>query len=206
MRPSSGVRSARADTALINLSSALYWLLYRFFVMPEIPHGGADVFACNRLLLEALLTLEERNSFSIGQLFWLGFWRIEIRYEREPRTAGKSAWAFRRRLRYVLDSLFAFSDLPITVLLWLRIIVVGISLLVGFVVIVCWLFGFVDVRGYVPIMLAVTFIGSMRLFSQGIVGCYIWQMAGDTRKRPLTAILSHRTSQSAQASRLRGLK
>lgn len=191
-----GVRIARADPALIKLSSALYWHLYRFFVMPEIPRGGVDVFACNRAFLRALLALEERNSFLIGQLFWLGFRRIEMPYERRARTVGRSAWAFRRRLRYMLDSLFAFSDLPITLLFWLGSFGAGISLVIGFVIILFWLFGLIDVRGYVPIMLAVSFIGSMLLLGQGIVGCYIWRIAENTKKRPLAIILSHRTSQT----------
>jgi glycosyltransferase involved in cell wall biosynthesis len=195
-----GVRAARADPVLMKLSSALYWRLYRFFVMPEIPRGGVDVFACNRAFLKALLALEERNSFLIGQLFWLGFRRIEIAYERRARTVGKSAWVFRRRLRYMLDSLFAFSDLPITVLFWLGSIGAGLSLLVGFIVILFWLFGLIDVRGYVPIMLAVSFVGSMLLLGQGIVGCYIWRIAENTKKRPLSIILSHRTSHTKRTS------
>lgn len=201
-----GVRTTRTDPALTKLSSALYWRLYRFFVMPEIPRGGVDVFACNQAFLKALLTLEERNSFLIGQVFWLGFRRIEIPYERRARTVGKSAWAFRRRLRYMLDSLFAFSDLPITVLFWLGSFGAGLSLLIGFVVILFWLFRLIDVRGYVPIMLAVSFIGSMLLLGQGIVGCYIWRIAENTKKRPLAIILSHRTSQTERTSGMRGLK
>jgi glycosyltransferase involved in cell wall biosynthesis len=196
-----GVRIMRADPVLAKLSSALYWHLYRFFVMPEIPAGGVDVFACNRPFREALLSLEERNSFLIGQLFWLGFRRLEIPYDRRPRITGKSAWSFRRKLRYMLDSLFAFSDLPITILFWLGILGSAISFFISLVIVGSWLCGIVDVRGYVPIMLAICFIGSTLLLSQGIVGCYIWRISENTKKRPLSVILSHRSSRTEQTSR-----
>ena len=87
--------------------------------MRQVPTGGVDVFGCNRAFCTALLGLEERDSSLIGQLFWLGFRRKEIKYQRRPRRVGTSAWNFRRRFRYMMDSIFAFSDLPISILLWL---------------------------------------------------------------------------------------
>src|SRR6516164_3233520 len=102
-----GVRRSRVDPPLTRLTSRIYWTLYRTLVMPEMPAGGVDVFACTRPFRDALLSLEERNSFLIGQLFWLGFRRLEIPYERRARLVGKSAWKFQRRLRYMLDSIFA---------------------------------------------------------------------------------------------------
>lgn len=196
-----GVRVARGDPNLTRLSSVLYWRLYRLFVMPDIPVGGVDVFACNRAFCSALLRLEERNSFLIGQVFWLGFRRLEIPYERRPRTIGKSAWTFSRRLRYTLDTLFDFSDLPINVFLWLGIFGSTISLLISFMVIGSWLLNLVDVRGYVPIMLAISLMASMLLLSQGIIGCYIWRISENTKRRPFSVILRHRSSKAQNNSR-----
>lgn len=195
-----GVRIARADPTFAKLSSALYWRLYRQFVMPDIPVGGVDVFACNRAFCSALLSLEERNSFLIGQIFWLGFRRLEIPYERRQRTIGKSAWTFSRRLRYTLDTLFAFSDLPISIFLWLGFFGSAMSLLISFVIVGSWLLNLVDVRGYVPIMLAISLMGSTLLLSQGIIGCYIWRISENTKKRPLSVILSHRSSKTQNNS------
>jgi glycosyltransferase involved in cell wall biosynthesis len=189
-----GVRAARSDPFFTRMTSALYWRLYRMFIMPQVPTNGVDVFACNSKFREALLTLEERSSFLIGQLFWLGFRRREMTYDRRPRTAGRSAWTFRRRLAHMLDSLFAFSDLPITILLWLGAIGMTISVAASLMVVLAWSLGWVDVRGYVPIMLALMFFGFLQVLGQGIVGCYIWRVSENTKKRPLSIILSHRAS------------
>jgi polyisoprenyl-phosphate glycosyltransferase len=187
-----GVRASRADPIVSKTLSKVYWLLYQRLIMREIPAGGVDVFACNRSFRDALLSLEERNSFLIGQLFWLGFRRAEISYNRRARVAGKSAWKFRRRLRYMLDSVFAFSDLPITVLLWLGAIGVSTSFLLGGVMIAGWLVGLIDVRGYVPIMLTIMFFGSLMMLGQGILGCYLWRVSENSKKRPLSVVFSHR--------------
>ena len=187
-----GVRASRADPAMTQFFSRIYWQLYSIFVMPEIPQGGVDVFGCNRAFRDALLSLEERNSFLIGQIFWLGFRRHEITYERRARTIGSSAWKFRRRLRHMLDSLFAFSDLPISLLLWLGAFGVGVSMLMTVILLATWSLGLIDVRGYVPIMLALMFFGSLLVLGQGIIGCYVWRVAENTKKRPLSVILCHR--------------
>ena len=188
-----GVRASRADPPLTRMASQIYWQLYRNFVMREIPAGGVDIFGCNKAFRDALLGLEERNSFLIGQLFWLGFRRLEVPYQRRERTAGKSAWKFRRRLRYMLDSVFAFSDLPISLLLWFGAFGAGVSLLLSVVLLTAWSFGFIVERGYLPIMLAVMFFGSLLVLGQGIVGCYVWRVSENTKGRPLSIVLSHRS-------------
>lgn len=189
-----GVRASRNDPPLTRITSKIYWTLYHSLVMQEIPAGGVDVFACNRAFRDALLSLEERNSFFIGQLFWLGFRRVEIPYERRARALGKSAWTFRRRLRYMLDSVFAFSDLPISALLWLGALGVGVSIGWSLALLLLKAFGLIDVRGYVAIMLAIMFFGSLLLLSQGILGCYLWRVAENTKKRPISVVLSHRSN------------
>jgi polyisoprenyl-phosphate glycosyltransferase len=187
-----GARAAREDPALNRFLSSVFWRSYKALVMPDIPHGGVDVFGCNRAFRTALLSLEERSSFLVGQIFWLGFRRKEIYYKRRAREIGRSAWKFRRRLRYMLDSLFAFSDLPINLLLWLGAFGLFVSVISTAIILGAWSLGVIDVRGYVPIMLAVVFFGSLLVLGQGIIGCYVWRVSENTKKRPLSIVLSHR--------------
>jgi hypothetical protein len=128
----------------------------------------------------------------IGQLFWLGFRRREVAYERRARMIGKSAWRFRRRLRYMLDSIFAFSDFPISVLLWLGTLGILVATTATVIVVSAWLLGLIEVRGYVPMMLAIMFFGSLLIFGQGVIGCYVWRVSENTKKRPSSIVLSHR--------------
>ena len=43
-----GQRMGRDDPPLRRLGSNLFWSGYRRFVLPEMPKGGVDIFACNR--------------------------------------------------------------------------------------------------------------------------------------------------------------
>jgi len=186
-----GQRTARADNWLTRLLSNTFWSLYRRFVMPEMPPGGVDIFACNRLVRDNLLTLGESNTSIVSQLLWLGHRRMFVSYERQVRKKGKSAWTTRKKVRYMLDSLFSFSDLPILMLLWVGITGVLVSLLVAITVISAWLIGYITIAGYTPIMLLISLLGSVLIFGQGIIGSYIWRANENTKRRPLSLMQSH---------------
>src|SRR3954453_7001277 len=82
-----------------------------------MPRGGVDVFGCSREVCDQLLRLHGVDSNMIALLFWLGYRREYFVYERQARLEGKSAWTFGRKVRYCINSIFHFTDLPIQLLL-----------------------------------------------------------------------------------------
>ncbi|WP_458095046.1 glycosyltransferase [Roseomonas sp. WA12] len=186
-----GVRASRQDPGMARFLSQTYWRLYKRYVIREVPAGGVDIFGCNEAVRTALLALDERSGSLIGQLFWVGFRRLEVPYDRRARTKGTSAWVFAKRLRYFVDSVFAFSDLPITLLVGIGAVGGALSVIVGMVVLLAWLFRDIPVEGYVPIMIAVLFFGFMTLLSLGIIGIYVWRISENVRGRP-NAIVARR--------------
>jgi glycosyltransferase involved in cell wall biosynthesis len=185
-----GTRESRNDPFFTKLSSSIFWLIYKKFVQPEMPKGGVDMFACNQAFKKELLQLCESNSSLIGLIFWLGFRRKIIFYSRHERLYGKSAWTFKKKLKYMMDSIFSFSDLPIKILLNMGFLGLGISLMFSFFVIVSKVFGFITVPGYTATVLLIIFFGSLNSFGLGIIGNYIWRAFENTKQRPESVILS----------------
>ena len=107
-----GQRASRDDPWLSQMAANVFWRLYRRFVQPQMPAGGADSFACTRQVRDVLVSLPEANSALVGLLFWVGFRRELVAYPRAGRASGKSGWTFKRKFRYAFDTAFAFSDLP----------------------------------------------------------------------------------------------
>ena len=68
---------------------------------------------------------------------------------------------------------------------------IGIVISLVFSVIVLWarLSGRIQVPGYSPIVLTVTFFGSINLICLGIVGSYVWRAYENTKKRPGAVVL-----------------
>jgi glycosyltransferase involved in cell wall biosynthesis len=188
-----GTRDSRADPLFSRFASNVFWRLYRRLVNPEIPAGGVDVFGCNRKFCEQLLKLDERHSSLIGLLFWLGFRRKTVSYERRARRHGKSAWTFRRKMSYMLDSIFAFSDLPIRLLLIVGMAGVSVSVIYGVAVIVLRMRGDLIVPGYAATIVAILFFGGLNALGLGIIGSYVWRAYANIQQRPLAVVMQSET-------------
>lgn len=185
-----GERITRSDPRTTRAASNLYWRSYRRLVQSEMPPGGVDVFGCNKPVREALLSMRESHSSLIGLLIWSGYRRVSIPYARRSREHGESAWTLHKRLRYMLDSSFSFSDLPIRLLLTTGLIGLTLMLTASVVVFLGWLLGVVDVAGYTPLMLAVLDSAAVIVFSLGIIASYVWRVYENTKERPLALVRS----------------
>jgi glycosyltransferase involved in cell wall biosynthesis len=179
-----GVRRARHEPRANRIGSSLFWAIYCRWVQPEMPRGGIDVFGCTRMVRDILLSLRESNSILVGLLIWLGYRRAEIPYDRAPRVEGRSAWTLHKKVRYLLDSVYSFTDLPISLLLFVGVTGTLLSSLGGLVVFFTWAFVGIRVAGYAPIMLALLVMGSLTLSGLGVVGSYVWRTYENSKRRP----------------------
>jgi len=185
-----GQRTGRADPFLSRMASGMFWGVYRRMVQREIPSGGVDVFGGNRKVRRQLLSLRESNSSLVGLLFWIGFRRAVVPYQRRARQAGKSAWSLRKRLRYLSDSLFSFTDLPVRLLLGAGALGLLTSLLLGGVVLLSKLFHSIPVPGYAATATLIVFFGGLNCLGLGILGGYLWRTFENSKRRPNYIVLS----------------
>jgi glycosyltransferase involved in cell wall biosynthesis len=169
-----GVRGGRSDPWHSQMAANLFWFLYRKLVIRDIPPGGVDVFGCTRQVRDQLLSLQGINTNIVALMFWLGFHREYIAYERQERLEGKSAWTLRKKLRYAVDSIFNFTNLPIRLLLYAGSIALLLAITASGLVILAKLRGDIPVPGYAPIVLAIMFFGALTSLGFGIVGQYLW--------------------------------
>lgn len=179
-----GTRAARADAWSSKLASRIFWGLYRRIVQRDIPSGGVDVIGCNRAFRDSLVSLGESNSSLVGLAFWLGYRRETIEYERLEREHGSSGWTFRRKLRYMSDSIYAFTDLPLRLFVTVGLLGMLASLLVAVYVLVGYAAGAISVPGYTVTVLLILFFGALNLLGLGVIGGYMWRTFENTKQRP----------------------
>jgi len=185
-----GCRENRKDPLLSRTSSNFFWKLYKKFILSDMPNKGVDVFGCNSVFRDQLISLRESNTSLIGLIFWLGFRRGEVSYERLARLHGKSAWTFKKKLNYLLDSIFSFTDLPIKFLGMFGLIGVIVSLFLGIVILFTKFFGNIPVPGYAGTVLTVIFFGALNSLGLGIVGAYACRTFENTKNRPLAVTMA----------------
>jgi glycosyltransferase involved in cell wall biosynthesis len=183
-----GTREGREDPLRFKLASGIFWAIYRKLVVSDMPVGGVDVFGCNMQFRNCVLACREANTSLIALIFWLGFRRKQVSYMRRVRVHGVSAWTLRKKFDYMLDSTFAFTDLPIKALLALGTAGTAVSLIVGTVVLVAKWLEWLTVPGYAATVLIVLFFGAINLLGLGVVGSYAWRAYENTKRRPLAVV------------------
>jgi glycosyltransferase involved in cell wall biosynthesis len=179
-----GVRARRADPWLSELFSRIFWWIYRALIVPDMPRGGVDVFGCTRRVRDIVTGFPESNTNLIALLFWVGFRRQYVSYERLGRQEGRSAWTVRKKMSYFLDSVFNFTELPIQLLLIVGGVGMTLAVTFGVILLVFKLAGDIHVPGYSAIVLSIMFFGALTSLGLGIVGQYLWLTLQNVRRRP----------------------
>jgi glycosyltransferase involved in cell wall biosynthesis len=176
-----GERASRDDRG--DGVAKLYWRLYRRFILREIPAGGVDVFACNAEVRDTICSLESVHTSLVAQLFWVGFRRDLVPYDRKP-SSTPSGWTLRRKLRYLSDSVFAFTDLPVRALWMIGLAGMCLGALIATAAVIARVVGAIDVPGYTATILIIVFFGSLNMIGLGILGSYVWRAYETVKGRP----------------------
>ncbi|HEX7960599.1 MAG TPA: glycosyltransferase family 2 protein, partial [Terriglobales bacterium] len=201
-----GVRESRDDPAMTQMSAKLFWKFYKRIVIRDIPEGGVDLFACNVQVRDELLKLNEAHSSLVALVYWLGFRRSEVIYSRKARKYGRSAWTFRKKFDYLLDSIFAFTDLPIRLLTVAGMAGIIFASVFGLIVLIARLVGDIEVSGYATTMLTIIFFGALNTLGIGLVGHYAWRTYENTKHRPIGIVRSARAFDPAKTTSTEALK
>jgi glycosyltransferase involved in cell wall biosynthesis len=186
-----GLRTKRDDGIVAGAASGIFWSLYRRLVIREIPPGGVDVFGCTVQVRDLIVELRENNSSLVGLLFWAGFRRVSVPYVRAKREIGTSAWTFSKKFRYLSNSIFSFTDLPIRALTFVGLLGLVISTALALLTLVAKLTGYIEVPGYAATVLIVTFFGGLNCLGLGVVGNYVWRSFENTKGRPPFVVASN---------------
>lgn len=196
-----GVRRSRQDPLSTRMFSAAFWWAYKRFVQGDVPDGGVDVFGCSAEVCDRIVALGESNSSLIGLLFWVGYRRKFVHYDRRQREIGLSAWTLEKKLKYLSDSVFSFTDLPIRILMRLGMLGLLFSVAVSVVVFTARLFGAIEVPGYTATVLTVVFFGALNSFGLGIIGNYVWRTFENTKRRPNYVVARKRDFEAVAVSK-----
>jgi len=189
-----GKRRTRSDPALSGLGARVFWGLYRRLVQREMPVGGVDVFGCTAEFRDHLVKLEEQHSSLVALTMWLGFRRATVEYDRLPRDPGhgRSAWTLRKRFKYLSDSVFSFTDLPIRALLAAGCVGVAASVVIGTLVLIARASGAITVPGYAATIMVIVFFAALNLAGLGVIGAYVWRAFENSKGRPGAVVMGER--------------
>jgi hypothetical protein len=116
-----------------------------------------------------------------------------VPYDRRTREHGTSAWTLRRKLRYLADSIFSFTDFPIRLLGLAGMLGIIASVVISVSVVVAREAGWITVPGYAATVLVISFLGALNCFGLGVIGSYVWRAYENTKGRPQVIVMQQRS-------------
>lgn len=178
------VRQKRKESLLKRTGYYLFYRLLRAISDLDIPLDSGDFSLMDRRVVEVIKHLPERMRFVRGLRTFVGFRQCGIAYERAAREAGQPKYTFRALLRLAIDGLVSFSSFPLTLVTYLGFLSAGIALLLTVWVLFDAWSNAATPRGWASTVIVVLFMGSVQLFTQGILGEYIRRIFLECKGRP----------------------
>lgn len=178
------VRDGRDESKSQTFFANFYYWMVRKTALPQMPDQGFDVYLIDRKVIRVLESLDERNSALTGQILWSGFRTSKVYYRRLAREIGESRWTLKKKVRLVMDTLFSFTALPITVVLNVGVLSIFGAVVWAFVVIVSKFLNLIEVSGWTTLFIFNLFSFGVIMMTLGILGEYLWRTFDASRNRP----------------------
>ena len=170
------------------IRSAFARLFYRMvnrMSETELVDGARDYRLMSRKFVDAVLSLGESNRFTKGLFSWVGFKTHWLEYANVERSAGLSQWSFFSLARYAISGITAFSTTPLVVASAVGVVLCLVAVLALVFIVVRWAVAGDPVSGWPSLACMIIFIGGVQLLFLGVLGQYLANVYGESKRRPI---------------------
>lgn len=150
----------------------------------DIPKDAGDFRLMDRVVVNALCALPERNRFMKGIYAWVGYRSIGIPYTPLPRMHGESAFSRLKLMSLAWTGITSFSSLPLRLASAVGGLLALLSFAYGIVVVVDKLFFHESVPGWPTVVASTMFLSGVQLLFIGILGEYLARIYDEVKGRP----------------------
>jgi polyisoprenyl-phosphate glycosyltransferase len=184
-------RTRKGESPFKLFTARLFYRTIKRLTKVSIPVDTGDFRLMSRRVVEALKRSPERHRFLRGMVSWVGYNQIGVTYDREERHSGSTKYPVTKMLRFAIDGITSFSDVPLRFAAYLGFASSAVAFIYALIVIGYKLFS-LHPPGYTPgwasTIVAVLFLGGVQLISLGILGEYIGRIYDEVKGRPLYLI------------------
>lgn len=183
------VRESRRDESrLKRLGTGWFYALVNAGSRVRVPRDAGDFRLLDRMAVDALLELPERNRFMKGLYAWIGFDTVALPYQPPPRASGRSHYNYFGLLRLSIDGLTAFTIWPLRAASVLGIVLALLGFGYGGWITLAYLVWGDAVSGWTTIVVGMTLMLGFVLIALGVLGEYVGRIYEEVKARPLFVV------------------
>lgn len=177
-------RNKTGEPLMRRIPANLFYKVMNSTSTVRLVDGEGDFRLISRKVIDAIMLLSENNRFSKGIFEWVGFNKKVIEFNHVDRSTGKSHFNPLKLVDYAIDGISAYNHRPLRICFHLGLGVLLISLAYILYIFVKIMINGIDEPGYFTIIASLLLLGSVQLFSLGIIGEYIGRIYIETKNRP----------------------
>jgi polyisoprenyl-phosphate glycosyltransferase len=184
-------RSRPGESPFKVVTARAFYRIIKRLTKVEIPLDTGDFRLMSRRVVEALRRSPERHRFLRGMVSWVGFNQVAVEYDRDVRNAGSTKYPLPKMIRFAMDGITSFSDIPLRFASYFGFAVSAIAFVYALIVVAFKLFSLKPpayTPGWASTIVAVLFLGGVQLMSLGILGEYLGRVYDEVKGRPLYLI------------------
>ena len=175
----------KGEPVIRSFFARLYYKIINKISKTEIVDGARDFRLMTRQMVDSVLSLKEYNRFSKGIFSWVGYRTKWLEYENVERAAGETKWSFWKLFLYSLESIVAFSTVPLSIASVMGILFCFVAFIIIIFIIVRTLMFGDPTSGWPSMVCIMFFIGGIQLLCIGIIGQYLSKTYLEVKKRPI---------------------
>jgi dolichol-phosphate mannosyltransferase len=178
----------KGESFFKKITAKYFYRILKKITSVNIPVDTGDFRLIDRKIVNDLKNMPEQNKFLRGQIAWLGYRQTSVFFERDERKFGETGYPFSKMLKFALDGITGFSDVPLQFVTKTGIFISFISFLVILYAIFSHFILERTITGWTSLIISSMFIGGVQLISIGIIGEYINRINKNVQNRPLYII------------------
>ncbi len=175
----------KGEPVIRSFFARLYYKIINKISKTEIVDGARDFRLMTKQMVNSVLSLKEYNRFSKGIFSWVGYRTKWLEYENIERAAGETKWSFWKLFLYSLESIVAFSTVPLSIASVMGILFCFVAFIIIIFIIVRTLMFGDPTSGWPSMVCIMFFIGGVQLLCLGIMGQYLSKTYLEVKKRPI---------------------
>jgi glycosyltransferase involved in cell wall biosynthesis len=180
-------RIQRAHSPFRLLLARVYFKLLNTFMGTHIDRTYGTFSILSRKVVEAYLSLGERDRLYLFVLNWLGFEQGTIEVEIGERAAGESSYDLGRLLRHAASGIFFQTTNLLLYIVYFGFVMAAIGLLGAIYLVFLYLTAHPP-AGYTSVMVLLLVVSGFIITSTGVTGLYIGRVFQQVKGRPLYVI------------------
>lgn len=178
-----GIKSDRGGgSAMYNMFAKSFYKIISRFVGVDM-QSTSDFKLVDRKVIDALLSLPERNTFFRALSFWSGFNSTQIEFKVEKRANGKSKWNLTKLTKYAVSNITSFTTAPLQAITVIGAVLLCFMAVLAVQTLVRYLCGS-SAEGFTTVILLLLLIGGSLMMALGVIGYYIARIYEEVKGRP----------------------